>query len=115
MQVSPVISIEEVSKRYGNIQALRGINLSVHSGEIFGFLGPNGAGKTTLIRVLMGFLKTSTGTVRIFEQDPWHKPMEIKARIGSLPDGSRLYEGMPGDEFLGYMGVLHGCLPMRRQ
>ena len=60
-ETTQVIQIEEVNKRYGNIQALRDLNLVVRSGEIFGFLGPNGAGKTTAIRVLMGFLKPTQG------------------------------------------------------
>jgi len=104
---SSVIQIEDVSKRYGNVQALRGINLAVSSGELFGFLGPNGAGKTTIIRVIMGFLKADSGRVRVFGMDPWKEPQKTKSRIGFLPDGSRLYEGMTGHAFLDYMAGLH--------
>ncbi len=110
-----MIQIEEVSKRYGNIQALRDLNLLVHSGEIFGFLGPNGAGKTTAIRVLMGFLKPTQGAVRVFGADPWLKPKEVKARVGFLPDASSLYEGMTGDALLDYMGRLHSRPSTARQ
>ena len=112
---SSVIQIEDVSKRYGNVQALRGINLAVSSGELFGFLGPNGAGKTTIIRVIMGFLKADAGGVRVFGLDPWKEPQKTKSRIGFLPDGSRLYDGMTGYAFLDYMAGLHTSPATMRQ
>ena len=112
---SSVIQIEDVSKRYGNVQALRGINLAVSSGELFGFLGPNGAGKTTIIRVIMGFLKADSGRVRVFGMDPWKEPQKTKSRIGFLPDGSRLYEGMTGHAFLDYMAGLHTSPAIMRE
>lgn len=116
MNSSPVIQIEDVSKTYGPVQALSHLDLAVSSGEIFGFLGPNGAGKTTTIRLLTGFLKPASGRMAVFGLDAWHDTVAVKGRLGFLPDISALYEGMTGEELLGYLGKLQsGTSPTRRQ
>jgi ABC-2 type transport system ATP-binding protein len=77
-----VISLRGLHKRYGDHEAVRGIDLEVRRGEIFAFLGPNGAGKTTTVEIMEGFRRASGGTVRVLGSDPWRAPAEWRARIG---------------------------------
>ena len=78
----PVISIRGLRKRYGDREAVRGIDLKIRPGEIFAFLGPNGAGKTTTVEILEGFRQASDGTVEVIGHDPWCAPASWRARIG---------------------------------
>jgi ABC-2 type transport system ATP-binding protein len=111
-----VIEIDSLSKRYGAVEAVRRLDLSVGEGEIFGFLGPNGAGKTTTIRVLTGFLRPTDGRASVFGLDSWADSLGIKERIGFLPDAPRLYDGLSGREFLDYMTSLQNSgRPVLRQ
>ena len=77
-----VISIRGLRKRYGDHEAVRGIDLEIHRGEIFAFLGPNGAGKTTTVEILEGFRQATAGTVSVLGHDPWRAPASWRARIG---------------------------------
>jgi ABC-2 type transport system ATP-binding protein len=77
-----VVSITGLRKRYGDVEAVRGIDLEVHRGEIFAFLGPNGAGKTTTVEILEGFRQAGDGIVRVLGEDPWHAPSSWRERIG---------------------------------
>jgi len=86
-----VISIDNLTKRYGARRGVESINLEVGRGAIFGFLGPNGAGKTTTIRVLLGFLRASAGSARILGADCWSQSPRIKRDVGYLPGDLRLY------------------------
>ena len=79
------ISIQGLSKSYGRVQALRNLNLSVQSGEIFGFLGPNGAGKTTTIRCLLDLIRPQAGEVRVLGLDPRRDGVRVRERCGYLP------------------------------
>src|SRR2546423_4470501 len=81
-----------LSKSYGPVQALRGVDLEVRRGEIFGFLGPNGSGKTTTIRCLLDLIRPSGGSVRVLGLDPQAEPVAVRARAGSLPRGPRLHK-----------------------
>jgi len=83
----------------------------VHEGEFFGFLGPNGAGKTTTIRMLCGLLRPTAGSIRIAGHDIARAPLEVKRRIGVLPDEVSLYERLSGAEFLEFAARMHG-LPL---
>jgi ABC-2 type transport system ATP-binding protein len=78
----PVISIRALRKRYGNHEAVRGIDLEVRRGEIFAFLGPNGAGKTTTVEILEGFRQSSDGQVQVLGANPWRAPSAWRERIG---------------------------------
>src|SRR6202046_4538982 len=78
----PVVSIRGLRKRYGDHEAVRGIDLEIRRGEIFAFLGPNGAGKTTTVEILEGFREASSGTVRVLGRDPWGAPASWRAQIG---------------------------------
>ncbi len=77
-----VISVRGLHKRYGDHEAVRGIDLEVHRGEIFAFLGPNGAGKTTTVEILEGFRRAGGGTVEVLGADPWQAPSAWRERIG---------------------------------
>jgi ABC-2 type transport system ATP-binding protein len=85
MDNSTVIVTDNLMKSYGRVKALRGVNLEVHTGEIFGFLGPNGAGKTTTIRCMLDLIRSNRGTVRVLGLDPQKSPVEVRTRTGYLP------------------------------
>lgn len=85
------ISVEAVSKRYGKVVALSGIDLEVNRGSILGLIGPNGAGKTTLIRTLVGALRADSGTVRVLGLDPFTSRREVRAGVGYMPQAPVLY------------------------
>ncbi len=84
------IQLEGVHKYYGRVHALRGVDLEVHQGEIFGFLGPNGAGKTTTIRCMLDLIRPSQGRIRVLGIDPQSAPQAVKAKVGYLPGDLRL-------------------------
>ncbi|MYA50507.1 MAG: ABC transporter ATP-binding protein [Chloroflexi bacterium] len=102
------LTVSGVHKRFGNVEALRGVDLSVEQGEIFGFLGPNGAGKTTTIRVLTGFIRADQGAARVLGMEAWGETVAIKARLGFLPDVVAFASGFTGQDFLNYVASLRG-------
>jgi len=87
-----MIEIDSLSKSYNGVRALKGINLKVESGEIFGLLGPNGAGKTTTIRLLTGQLRPDSGGAKIFSRDVFQEREEILKNLGVVPEETNLYE-----------------------
>ena len=89
-----VISASALTRRYGERVGIDEINLEVPEGALYGFLGPNGAGKTTFIRVLLGFLRPTSGRARVLELDCWGRSREIKREVGYLPGDLRLYPWM---------------------
>jgi len=82
---TPAIKFQGLIKSYDDVPALRGIDLQVHSGEIFGFLGPNGAGKTTAIRCMLDLIRPTGGSVRVLSIDPQKDPVSVRRRVGYLP------------------------------
>ncbi|MFQ5854722.1 MAG: ATP-binding cassette domain-containing protein [Anaerolineae bacterium] len=108
MADSTAIMMRGLTKSYGSVQALRGVNLQVRRGEIFGFLGPNGAGKTTTIRCLLDLIRPDGGTVRVLGIDPQVDPVAVRARTGYLPGELHLYDNMTGEEALRYFHRLRG-------
>jgi ABC-2 type transport system ATP-binding protein len=103
-----------LTKRYGSVQALVGLDLEVRPGEIFGFLGPNGAGKSTMIRILLGFLHPTDGSATVLGLDAASESVEIRRRIGYLPGGIALYDSLSGKDALDYLSDLDGQPPVRR-
>ena len=101
--MTAVIEIAGLTKYYGDVLAVLGLDLEVMEGEIFGFLGPNGAGKTTTIRILTGFLSPTSGRARVFGLDCWDDTIGVKRRIGFLPDAPNLYRNLTGLELLDYL------------
>src|SRR6266700_3717894 len=95
-------------KRFGQTVAVDGINLRVGEGEFFGFLGPNGAGKSTTIKMLCGLLRPDAGSIRVAGYALDREPLEVKRRIGVLPEETNLYERLTAEEFLIFSGRMYG-------
>src|SRR5579859_2192437 len=103
-----LVEIQGLSKTYGSFEAVRNINLSVSYGQIFALLGPNGAGKTTTIRMLMGILAPTSGSARIDGLDCFRNRVEVKRRVGYLPDEPVFYDYLRGIEVIRFSGDMHG-------
>lgn len=101
----PVLELENVHKSYGKHQVLKGVNLSVDKGEIFGLLGPNGAGKTTLFQTVLGMLRHDKGSIKINDR-PNNIGKEIKKEVGYLPSDVNFYEDMDSVENLKFFAEL---------
>ncbi len=95
-------------KSYGRVQALRGLDLEVKRGEIFGFLGPNGAGKTTTIRCMLDMIRPQGGTIRVLDLDPQADPVAVRARTGYLPGELQVDPNMTVEGALRYFNALRG-------
>jgi ABC-2 type transport system ATP-binding protein len=108
MEASPAIEIRGLRKVYGEKAAVDGLTLTVERGCFFGFLGPNGAGKTTTIRMLMGLAPPTAGEMRILGRRMPEEALEIKARIGLVPDESLLFDHLTGGEFVEFVGRMYG-------
>ena len=102
-----MIEIINLTKRYGNITAISNINLTIPSGQFFGFLGPNGAGKTTTIKTIAGLLKPTSGMVKVEGFDIQKQPLQAKRVIGFIPDKPFIYEKLTGREFLQFVAGLY--------
>jgi ABC-2 type transport system ATP-binding protein len=102
------IITRRLSKRYDELVAVDNLDLEVRAGEIFGLLGQNGAGKTTTILMLLGLTEPTAGVARVAGFDPTRKPLEVKRRVGYLPDNVGFYDGMSGRENLRYTARLNG-------
>jgi len=105
---SPAILVRGLKKFYGFKPALDGVDLEVPRGSFFGFLGPNGAGKSTTIRILTGLIPADSGYVEILGLPLAENEMEIKRRIGLVPDESLLFDRLTGAEFLEFAGRMYG-------
>lgn len=108
-----MISVQHITKRYGNHLAIEDVTFDVKQGEILGFLGPNGAGKTTTMRIITGFMPASEGTVQVAGFDCFEHPQEIKKRIGYLPESPPLYQELTVTEYLRFVGQLKRLPPSR--
>jgi len=92
------LQIDGLTKRFGDVVAVRDLNLAVEAGEVFGFLGPNGAGKSTTISVLLGFLHPSEGTATVLGHDATRESRAVRSRVGLLPEGYDVYPNLTGRE-----------------
>jgi ABC-2 type transport system ATP-binding protein len=104
----PIILARSLSKRYGSRLAVDRLDLAIDEGEVFGLLGPNGAGKTTTILMLLGLTEPTSGEARVAGFDPVRQPLEVKRRVGYMPDQVGFYEDLTGQENLRYAGRLMG-------
>lgn len=105
---SAAIWVRDLKKSYGSVPAVDGVDLEVPRGSFFGFLGPNGAGKSTTIRILTGLIPADSGTVEILGRRLPEDELEIKKRIGLVPDESLLFDRLTGAEFLEFVGRMYG-------
>lgn len=103
---SPVIVTHQLSKTYTS-RVLEDINLSIHAGEIVGYIGPNGAGKSTTIKILTGLLPDFEGEARVLDFDVRQHALEIKRRVGYIPENASLYETLTPLEYLQFIGQLY--------
>lgn len=103
-----VIETHGLSKRYGAVVAVEGLELGIEAGEVYGLLGPNGSGKTTTILMLLGLTEPSAGTVQVLGLDPTRQPLSLKRQVGYLPDSVGFYGEMTAWENLAYMARLNG-------
>jgi ABC-2 type transport system ATP-binding protein len=107
MNDSPVVT-EALTRRFGAQTAVDDLTITVPAGAFYGFLGPNGAGKSTTINILTGLLAPTGGRAVILGHDVVRDPLEVKRRIGVVPDGLALFERLTGEEQLRFVGRLHG-------
>ena len=105
---SAAILVRSLKKSYGSVAAVNGVDLEVPRGSFFGFLGPNGAGKSTTIRMLTGLIPADTGSIEILGLRLPEDEMQIKTRIGLVPDESLLFDRLTGAEFLEFVGRMYG-------
>ena len=103
-----MIEIENLSKHFGEKKALENLNLTIDSGEIFAFLGPNGAGKTTTIKMLVGLLQPTNGSVKVCGHDMVKDTIAAKSCMAYVPDQPYLYDKLTGREFLQFVGSMYG-------
>ncbi len=108
MKAPPAIQALELSKRYGSVQALDDLSLTVDQGQIFGFLGPNGAGKTTTIRLLLDFIRPSRGRAEMLGLDCRRDSLAIRRRVGYLPGDVAYYRQLTGESLLATLDHLRG-------
>ena len=106
--MSEMIALNNLSKWFGELVAVDRINLSVGRGEVLGFLGPNGAGKSTTMKMVAGFLEPSDGSATVCGQDVVKQPVEVKKRIGYLPEGAPTYGDMTPHGFLKFIAEIRG-------
>jgi ABC-2 type transport system ATP-binding protein len=110
------ISVRDLRKVYGNKAAVDGLSLNVPRGCFFGFLGPNGAGKSTTIRMLTGLIPPTAGSIELLGMSLPSQALEIKKRIGLVPDESLLFDRLTGREFLEFVGRMYGLArPVARE
>jgi ABC-2 type transport system ATP-binding protein len=102
-----MIQTENLCREYGAKVALRSLNLRVQPGEILGFLGPNGAGKSTTVKILTGMIHPTTGRAMVAGFDVVQQPLEVKKRIGYVPETAALYDGLTATEYLELIACLH--------
>jgi ABC-2 type transport system ATP-binding protein len=115
MEHELAIYAKDLQKSYGSVHALRGVELSVKRGEIFGFLGPNGAGKTTTIRCMLDLIRPDGGELRVLGMDPQHDSVGVRSRIGYLPSEPQIEGNLTGEMALRYFSTLRGVRFDRQQ
>ena len=108
MSASLAVETFSLVKQFGDFVAVDHINLRVNRGSFFGFLGPNGAGKSTTIKMLTGLLAPTSGTLRVLDLDVSKQPMDVKRRIGVVPEDLNLFERLTGAEMLSFTGRMYG-------
>ena len=109
-----VIVADALSKRYSSASAVDNISFNIRKGEVFGLLGPNGAGKTTTILMMLGLTEISSGRISVLGYDPARQPLQVKRRVGYLPDSVGFYDHLTAVENLSYTAKLMG-LPRKER
>ena len=110
-----LIEIDRLTKRFGSIVAVDGVSFRIGRGEVLGFLGPNGAGKSTTMRLVAGYLRPDSGSVRVCGLDVMAEPLEARRRMGYLPEGAPLYDDMSPARLLAFTARVRGLDGRERQ
>lgn len=110
-----LIEVENLTKRFGPLTAVDSLSFSVARGEVLGFLGPNGSGKSTTMKMVTGFLPPSSGTARVAGFDVVESPVEVKRRVGYLPEGAPLYADMTPRSLLDFVANVRQFNPADRK
>lgn len=113
--IQPVVETAALTKQYGSFVALSNLNLTIERGAIYGFIGPNGAGKTTTMRILSTLLEPSSGQAWVSGYPVTEAPMEVRRRIGYMPDFFGVYDNMKVWEYLDFFAAAHNVPPLRRK
>ena len=113
--MQPMIKVENLSKRYAGVAALNGVSFEVQPGEIVGFLGPNGAGKSTTMRILTGFIPATSGRAEVAGFEVFENSLEVRRRVGYMPENNPLYVDMRVSEYLKFRAKLKGLARARRK
>jgi len=108
MNADKVVEVAGLRRTFGEVVAVDGVSFDVIRGQFLGFLGPNGAGKSTTIKILTGLLQPTSGKVRVLDMDIEERAVEIKRRIGVVPEGLALFEKLTGNQFLNFVGRIYG-------
>src|SRR3954449_6587777 len=114
-QPAPVIHIEHLTKTFGKVRALDGLDLTVRAGEVHGFLGRNGAGKSTTIRILLGLMRATGGHAEVFGADPWRRAAGLHGRLAYVAGDVALWPGLAGGQCLDVIGATHGGVDEKRR
>src|SRR5688572_33450406 len=104
----PAVETTNLVRQFGDFVAVDNLNLTLRRGSFFGFLGPNGAGKSTTIKMLTGLLAPTSGRVRVLGLEMAAAPLEVKRRIGVVPEDLNLFERLTGAEMLSFTGRMYG-------
>ncbi|MDL5351854.1 ABC transporter ATP-binding protein [Microbacterium sp. zg-YB36] len=107
--MNAVVQTHRLTKRYGQVKALDGLDLTVDAGQVHGFLGPNGAGKTTTIRILLGLARKTSGTASVLGGDPWRDSVALNARIAYVPGDVAIWPNLSGGESIDFLARLRGA------
>jgi ABC-2 type transport system ATP-binding protein len=103
-----MLSYRDVSKRYGDVIALKGVTLEFQPGKIHALLGPNGSGKSTLMKIALGLVKPDSGSVRVYDIDPVRDPVGARRLIGYVPEEVLIYESLTPSEWFSFVGSIYG-------
>ena len=115
MSEHAAIEVRSLTKTFGSVRALDGLDLSVAGGEVHGFLGPNGAGKSTTIRILLGLARADSGTVRVLGADPWTDAVALHRHMAYVPGDVTLWPTLTGGETIDLLARMRGGLDMKRR
>lgn len=102
------IQISALNKDFGTVKAIKNLTLTIGDGQVFGLLGPNGSGKSTLMKIMVGLVKPTSGSVRVFGKSPQEEPIEVKKMVGYVPESARLYEFLTAREYLDFAADIYG-------
>ena len=109
------VTLESVSKRFGDVWAVRDLSLRIGYGKVYGLLGPNGSGKSTTMKMILGLVKPDSGKILVDGIDVSKDPVEVRKIIGYVPETSRLYDYLTGIEYLDFIGEAYGMSPEERK